>query len=74
MTQDRRQVEGELLRVVQLNNREAGLRALQKLLELRVGKQVEALLQCQPCDMVERRAEVLVLQKLLKEISVEPTA
>jgi hypothetical protein len=64
--QERKTMEQQLLGVVQANNREPGILALRKLLEINQQKQMASLLQCLPADMLEQRATVWATQRLLK--------
>jgi hypothetical protein len=64
--QERKTMEQQLLGVVQANNREPGISALRKLLEINQQKQMASLLQCLPADMLEQRATVWATQRLLK--------
>ena len=62
---ERKAEEQRLREIVYSNRTEPGLKALKKLLEDQRQRQLKALLQCLPSEMVEQRALVNATDKLL---------
>jgi hypothetical protein len=69
--QDKRQAEQELLSQVQRGRLDPAIQALCKLLELRLRKFQDKMLQCQVDDFLALQTEARVLMKLLGELKLK---
>lgn len=66
--QEARQAEQDLLTTVLVNRQEPGMHALIKLLDLRVAKLKDRLMNCPPEEFLVLQAEAKVLNKLVVEL------